>query len=62
MFVIAAKVWDNITECSLLKRHKFYLEEDIDMGTFYKAMVDNGYTVKITDIHVDDFDEYLAGK
>jgi hypothetical protein len=38
------------------------LEEDIDMGTFYKAMVDNGYTVKITDIHVDDFDEYLAGK
>ncbi|NBU04465.1 MAG: hypothetical protein EBT60_09260 [Bacteroidetes bacterium] len=54
-----AGVWDNITNYSPLKRHKFYLEEDCDMYTFYKAMKDKGYTININDIHVDDFDEYL---
>lgn len=58
----AAGVWDEITAYSPLKRHKFYLEEDCDMGTFYKAMIDNGYTVIIDDIHVNDFDEYLNNK
>jgi len=32
------------------------------MYTFYKAMTNNGYTINITDIHVDDFDEYLKNK
>lgn len=58
----AAGVWNAITAYSPLKRHKFYLEEDIDMGTFYKAMIDKGYTVIINDMHVNDFDEYLTGK
>jgi hypothetical protein len=58
----AAGVWDKITAYSPLKRHKFYLEEDCDMYTFYKAMKNNGYTINITDIHVDDFDEYLKNK
>ena len=57
-----AGVWDNITEYSPLKRHKFYLEEDCDMYTFYKAMIDKGYSVNITNINVDDFDEYLKNK
>lgn len=54
-----AGVWDKITGYSPLKRHQFYLEEDCDMQTFYEAMIAKGYTIKITDIHVDDFDEYL---
>jgi len=55
-------VYDKITAYSPLKRHKFYLEEDCDMYTFYNAMKNNGYTINITDIHVDDFDEYLKNK
>ena len=55
----AAGVWDSITAYSPIKGGKMYLEEDCDMYTFYKAMKDNGYTINITDIHVDDFDEYL---
>jgi len=55
----AAGVWDKITVYSPLKRHKFYLEEDCDMYTFYKAMIDKGYTINIHDMNVDDFDEYL---
>ena len=55
----AAGVWDAITAYSPLKRHKFYLEEDCDMGTFYNAMIQKGYTINITNVHVDDFDEYL---
>ena len=58
----AAGVWDSITAYSPLKGGKMYLEEDCDMYTFYKAMKDNGYTINITDIHVDDFDEYLKNK
>lgn len=54
-----AGVWDDITAYSPLKRHKFYLEEDCDMGTFYNAMIQKGYTININNIHVDDFDEYL---
>ena len=54
-----AGVWDNITAYSPLKRHKFYLEEDCDMGTFYNAMIQKGYTINITNVHVDDFDKYL---
>ena len=54
-----AGVWDDITAYSPLKRHKFYLEEDCDMYTFYKAMTDKGYTINITNINVDDFDQYL---
>ena len=58
----AAGVWDSITAYSPIKGGKMYLEEDCDMYTFYKAMKDNGYTINITDIHVDDFDEYLKNK
>jgi len=58
----AAGVWDKITTYSPLKRHKFYLEEDCDLYTFYKAMTDKGYTINITNINVDDFDQYLATK
>jgi hypothetical protein len=54
--------YTNITPYSPLKRHKFYLEEDCDLYTFYKAMTDKGYTVNITNINVDDFDQYLATK
>ena len=54
-----AGVWDDITAYSPLKRHKFYLEEDCDMGLFYNAMIKKGYTINITDFHVDDFDQYL---
>ena len=54
-----AGVWDDITAYSPLKRHKFYLEEDCDMGKFYDAMIQKGYTINITNVHVDDFDEYL---
>lgn len=54
-----AGVWDDITTYSPLKRHKFYLEEDCDMGTFYNAMIQKGYTINITNVHVDDFDKYL---
>ena len=57
-----AGVWDNITMYSPLKRHKFYLEEDCDMGTFYNAMIQKGYTININNIHVDDFDEYLQNQ
>jgi hypothetical protein len=56
----AAGVWDKITPYSPLKRHKFYLEEDLDMWVFYKAMLDNGYSVIVENINVDDFDEWLA--
>jgi len=51
-----------ITAYSPLKRHKFYLEEDCDLYTFYKAMIDKGYTINITNINVDDFDQYLKNK
>ena len=54
--------YTNITPYSPLKRHKFYLEEDCDLYTFYKAMTDKGYTINITNINVDDFDQYLATK
>ena len=57
-----AGVWDNITGYSPLKRHKFYLEEDCDMYTFYKAMKDKGYTINITNINVDDFDTWLKNR
>jgi len=36
-----------------------YLEEDCDLYTLYKALMDKNYTVNITDVHVDDFDAYL---
>ncbi len=59
----AAGVWDSITEYSPLKRHKFYLEEDCDLYTFYQAMTKlKGYTIKINNINVDDFDEYLENQ
>ncbi len=51
--------YDKITAYSPIKGSKMYLEEDCDMYTFYKAMKDKGYTINITDVHVDDFDEYL---
>ena len=56
----AAGVWDSITAYSPLKRHKFYLEEDCDLYTFYQAMTKlKGYTININNVNVDDFDEYL---
>jgi hypothetical protein len=54
--------YTEITAYSPLKRHKFYLEEDCDLYTFYKAMTDKGYTINITNINVDDFDQYLKNK
>lgn len=53
-------VWDKITMYSPLKRHQFYLEEDCDMHTFYKAMTDKGYAITIENLNVDDFDDYLS--
>ncbi len=57
-----AGVFDNITDFSPIKRRKFYLEEDCDLYTFYKAMTDKGYTVKMNRVIVDDFESYLKGK
>lgn len=54
--------YTNITPYSPLRGGKMYLEEDCDLYTFYKAMTDKGYTVNITNINVDDFDQYLATK
>lgn len=56
----AAGVWDKITAYSPLKRHQFYLEEDCDMGTFYMAMLEKGYSVNIENLNVGDFDDYLS--
>ena len=36
-----------------------YLEEDCDLYTFYKTMMDKHYTVNITAVVVNDFDAYL---
>ena len=55
-----AGVFDNITAYSPLKRGFFYLEEDCDMYTFYKAMIGKGFTVNIENLNVVDFDEYLS--
>lgn len=52
-------IYNKITAYSPIKGGMMYLEEDCDLYTFYKAMTDKGYTINITDIHVDDFDEYL---
>ena len=55
-------VYNKITAYSPIKGGMMYLEEDCDLYTFYKAMIDKGYTVNITNINVDDFDQYLATK
>ena len=60
--VRAAGVYGKITQYSYIKGGKQYLEEDCDLYTFYKAMIDKGYTINITNINVDDFDQYLATK
>ena len=60
--VRAAGVYGKITQYSYIKGGKQYLEEDIDMYTFYKAMIDKGYTINIADINVNDFDTYLSNK
>ena len=57
-----AGVADRITPYSPLKHGFYYLEEDCDMYAFYKSMIDKGYNVNITNINVDDFDEYLANQ
>lgn len=55
-----AGVFDDITTYSPIKRGFFYLEEDCDMYTFYKAMtLVKGYTVNIENLNVGDFDDYL---
>lgn len=54
-----AGVFDDITAYSPIKRRFFYLEEDCDMYTFYKAMIDKGYTVNMENLNVGDFDDYL---
>jgi len=55
-------IYNKITAYSPIKGGMMYLEEDCDMYTFYKAMTDKGYTINITNINVDDFDQYLATK
>ena len=54
-----AGVYNKITQYSPIKGGKMYLEEDCDLYTLYKALMDKNYTVNITDVHVDDFDAYL---
>ena len=54
-----AGVYNKITQYSPIKGGKMYLEEDCDLYTFTKAMMNKHYTVNITDVHVDDFDAYL---
>lgn len=54
-----AGVFDDITPYSPLKRRKFYLEEDCDLYTFYKAMEKKGYSIKMTRVLVDDFEQFL---
>jgi hypothetical protein len=57
--VRGAGVYNKITPYSPIKGGKMYLEEDCDLYTLYKAMTDKGYTVNITEVHVDDFEVYL---
>lgn len=54
-----AGVFDEISAYSPIKRRKFYLEEDCDLYTFYKAMEQKGYTVKMTRVLVDDFEQFI---
>jgi len=54
-----AGVFDQITDYSPIKKRKFYLEEDCDLYTFYKAMEGKGYTVKMERVLVEDFEQYL---
>ena len=54
-----AGVYNTITQYSPIKGGKMYLEEDCDLYTFYKTMMDKHYTVNITAVVVNDFDAYL---
>ena len=56
------KISKLISQYSKQLDNKVFLEEDCDLYTFYKAMIDKGYTINITNINVDDFDQYLATK
>ena len=53
-----AGVFDQITDYSPIAKGNWYLEEDCDLYTFYKAMTDKGYTIKWNTVHVNDFDDY----
>ncbi len=53
-----AGVFDQITDYSPIVKGNWYLEEDCDLYTFYKAMTDKGYTIKWNIVHVNDFDDY----
>lgn len=55
-----AGVFNQITNFSPVKRGKMYLEEDCDAPTFLLALQAKKVKVDIKEIHVNDFDEYLA--
>lgn len=57
--LINSGVENKITQYSYRTKDYAFLEEDCDLVTFYNAMVSDGTSIHIDEIHVDDFDEYL---
>ncbi len=53
-------VISDISEYSPMYNGFAYLEEDCDMGRFFKSLVKDVDVIKITDRYVDNFDEYLS--